>query len=315
MSTYKRIGLAAVSAATLVAVAGCQGSGTDGKAAADKAPRFQSRATAIKTLTAAYEKTAEAKSAKVEMTMSMPAGLDGGGDMKMSGVMGWDPTVLDMTMSGSALSAGDPDAPEQIRMVMRDNVMYMDMGKAALAEMDGKRWMKMDFGAMADKMAEEGADPQLQKALTGGMENMNQDPAQQMALLLESENLKHLGTETVAGQKADHYKGKLTVAEMLESNDSLDFLEGKDREELLKNMEKSGIKGYDTEVWVNKDGYPVKMDVGMESPEGTVEIHQTFSDYGAKAQVEVPPASQTFDVLKMLEELEGLGLEEGGLEG
>ncbi|MER7172794.1 hypothetical protein [Streptomyces mesophilus] len=312
MSTHKRIGLAAVSAAALVAVAGCQGSGTDGKAAADKAPKFQSRTTAIKTLTAAYEKTAEAKSAKVEMTMSMPAGLEGGGDMKMSGVMGWDPSVVDMTISGSALTQGDPEAPERMRVVMRDSVMYMDMGKAALAEMDGKRWMKMDLGAMAEKAGE--GDKALQEAMTGGLDNMNQDPARQMALLLESENLKHLGTETVAGQKADHYKGKLSVKEMLESNKSFDFLEGKDRDELLKNVEKSGIEGYDTEVWVNEDGYPVKMNVGMESPQGTVEIKQTFSDYGAKAEVEVPPASQTFDIMEMLEELEGLGAE-GGLEG
>ncbi|MFI6939223.1 hypothetical protein ACIBI4_08140 [Streptomyces sp. NPDC050418] len=311
MSTYKRIGLAVVSAAALVAVAGCQGSETGGKAADKAAPRVKSRASAIEALTVAYEKTAEAKSAKVEMTMSMPAGLDGGGDMKMSGVMGWDPAVMDMTMTGSALTAGDPDAPDQIRMVMQDDVMYMDMGEKAPAEMDGKRWMKMDFGAIADKMAEEGADPQMQKALTGGMDNMNQDPAQQMALLLESPSLKHLGSETVAGQKTDHYKGKLTVKEMLEANKSFDFLEGEDRDELLKNVEKSGIEGYDTEVWVNKDGYPVKMDVGMETPQGTVEINQTFSDYGAKAAVEVPSDSETFDMLKMLEELE----QAGGMEG
>ncbi|SDK72523.1 hypothetical protein [Streptomyces indicus] len=303
MNAYKRIGMAAVSAAALVAVAGCQGSETDGKAA-DKAPKLQSRASAVEALTVAYEKTAEAKSARVEMTMSIPGAP---GETKMSGVMGWDPTVMDMTMSGAAFSE-TPGAPERIRMVWRDNVMYMDMGAEAPAEMDGKRWMKMDLAAIAKKS---GA-PGLEQKLTGGIDNMNQDPAKQMAMLLESPSLKHLGSATVSGEKTQHYKGTLTVAEMLKTNESAyDFLDEKDRKELLKNAETAGIEGYDTEVWVNEDGYPVKLNLGIDSPEGTIEMTQTYSDYGAKAQVEVPPASQTFDLMQMLEELE----QAGGLEG
>jgi hypothetical protein len=58
-------------------------------------------------LTAAYKKTAAAKSAKVRMTM--PATMDGGGNMEMTGTMEWDPTVMDMAMKGSALQA-DPDS-------------------------------------------------------------------------------------------------------------------------------------------------------------------------------------------------------------
>ncbi|MBC9719308.1 hypothetical protein H9Y04_43030 [Streptomyces sp. TRM66268-LWL] len=303
MKTYKRIGMAAVSTAALVAVAGCQGSGADDKAA-DKAPKLQSRATAVKTLTAAYEKTAEAKSAKVEMTMSIPGSL---GETKMSGVMGWDPTVMDMTMSGAPF-ADRPGAPEQIRMIWRDNVMYMDMGSAAPAELDGKRWMKMDLGAMAEKA---GA-PGLEQKLTGGIDNMNQDPAKQMAMLLESPSLKHLGSTTIDGQKTQHYKGTLTIEEMLDTNESAyEFLDEKDRQELLKNAEKSGIKGYDTEIWVNEDGYPAKVNLGIDSPEGAIEMTQTYSDYGAKAEVEVPPAAETLDMMKMFEELG----QDGGLEG
>ncbi|MDG4857245.1 hypothetical protein P8605_03600 [Streptomyces sp. T-3] len=299
MGIKKRAGIAIVTTATLVGAAACQSGGGTKDKGADAAPKFQSRAGAVKVLTAAYEKTAAAKSAKVEMTMKMPAGVEGGGDMKMSGVMGWDPTVMDMTMSGSALAAGDPNAPENIRMVWRDNVMYMDMGKAAAADMDGKRWMKMDLGAIA----KESGDKALEKQMTGGLENMSQDPSQQMALLLESPNLKHLGSETVDGQKAAHYKGTLTVKEMLEANKSLDVLEKKDRDKLLENIEKTGIEGYDTEVWVNEDNYPVKMDVGMDTPQGKVQITQTYSEYGAKATVEAPPASQTFDLMEMMGEL------------
>ncbi|MFC5954278.1 hypothetical protein ACFP51_07190 [Streptomyces pratens] len=66
------------------------------------------------------------------------------------------------------------------------------------------------------------------------------------------------------------------------------------------------MKGYDTEVWVNEDDYPVKMVLGMKSGEGTVDITAHYSDYGAQAKVEAPPAKDTVDLFEMLQ-----GLEEG----
>ncbi|MBQ0986214.1 hypothetical protein KBZ10_17180 [Streptomyces sp. F63] len=300
-SVWKRLGAAAASVAVLAGVAGCGGdektSGAPEKAAGEQ-KTILSPAEAI---TAAFEKTAEAKSAKVRMTMSMPDSAEGGGEMEMSGVMGWDPMVMDMTMSGSALAngGGAKGGPKSMRMMWLDNVMYMDMGAEAGAEMDGKRWMKMDIAAMAEASGDEA----LSKQMTGGLEEMNQDPAQQMAMLLESPNLKDLGEEKVEGMQTRHYKGTLSVKEMMEANESLKLLDAKERKELIANLEKSGITGYDTEVWVNEDNYPVKMDIGMDSPEGTVNISAVYSDYGAKADVTAPPAAETFDFTEMMEEL------------
>lgn len=264
---------------------------------------------AVQVITAAYEKTVEAKSAKINMTMSMPTSMDVGGDMKMSGIMGWDPAVMDVTMSGSAFAA-DPQAPERIRMIFRDKVMYMDMGAAAAKDMNGKRWMKMDLEAAAKASGDKAMEQ-----MTAGLDNMNQDPAQQLALLLDSPSLKHVGSEKIGGEQTQHYKGKLTVKEMLDSNKSLDVLGAKDREQLLDTIEKAGIKAYDTEVWVNEDDLPVRMDVGIDSPEGAIDISMTLSDYGAKAEVEVPPAADTFDLFETLKGM-GKGLGAGsGLEG
>ncbi|MFE7568288.1 hypothetical protein ACFU76_15215 [Streptomyces sp. NPDC057539] len=281
-SVWRRGGVSLAAVAVIAAVAGCQGQ-SDGGAA-------QSTSGAADVITAAFKKTSEAKSAKVRMTMSMPAGAGAAGNMEMTGVMGWDPTVMDMTMDGSALAA-DASAPDKIRMVWVDNVMYMDMGADAAKEMDGKRWMKLDLGAVAEASGDEAA----QKQLAGGLENMNQDPAQQLALLLDSPNLKHLGSEKVDGVQAEHYKGTLTLDELVKSQGSLDVLSAKERADLLDSMKKSGLKGYDTEVWVNEDDYPVKMDVGMDTAQGDINISMHYSDYGAKAQVQAPPAGETFD--------------------
>ncbi|MFI1422768.1 hypothetical protein ACH4VX_33340 [Streptomyces sp. NPDC020731] len=314
MAAWKRAGVCLTAAAVVAGVAGCQdsdGGGTKKKAADSAESKTQTQNEMTKVLQAAFKNTSEAKSSKVRMTMTMPAAVDGGGTMELSGVQGWDPAVMDVTMKGSALTAGDPDAPEQIRMIMLDNAMYMDMGAKQAAEMDGKRWMKMDFAAIA----EASGDAEIQKQMTSGLENMNQDPAQQLALLLESPSLKHVGPEKVDGVQTQHYKGTLSFEEMLDANKSTDgLLSAKEREELLANVEKTGLKGYDTQVWVNEDNYPVKMVVGMKMAQGTMNMTANYSDYGAKAEVEAPPAKDTFDLMEMLKELEGLGADsEAGL--
>ncbi|MFI0823748.1 hypothetical protein ACH4Q7_04720 [Streptomyces roseolus] len=290
-STWKRAGVATLSAAALVAgLAGCDDGDAKavGKALGDP----------LQALTAAYEKTSAAKSAKIQMTMSIEGAGPESGTMEMTGVQGWAPASMDITMKGSMLSAGNPDAPEQMRMVMLDNVMYMDMGEKQAAEMDGKRWMKLDLKAAA---AESG-DKALQKQMTGGLDNMNQDPSQQLALLLDSPDLKHVGAEKVNGMETEHYKGTLTFEQMLAANESSKLLSKEEHDKLIENVKKTGLKGYETEVWVNKDGYPARMDIGMEMAEGKVRIRADYSDYGTKSAVQAPPASETVDLFKMLQE-------------
>ncbi|MER5440759.1 hypothetical protein [Streptomyces sp. NPDC002790] len=298
VSVRRVVGAAAATALLCSAVAACGGG--DDKGSEKKASGTGSQSVA-QAVTAAYKKTSAAKSAKVDMTMKMPAAAQGGGDMKMSGTMGWDPTVMDMTMSGSAFAAGGADAPKNIRMLMKDNVMYMDMGAAAAKSMDGKRWMKMDLAAVA----KESGDEKLASQMTGSLDNMNQDPAKQIAVLLDSPNLKHLGSATVDGAETEHYKGKLTVDEMLGKNDSLKVLSKSERDQLLKSVKKAGIKNYDTELWINKDDLPVRLDVTMDSSQGAVQMSEKFSDYGAAVKASTPPASQTFDMMQMLKELGG----------
>ncbi|MFD3628936.1 MULTISPECIES: LolA-like protein [Streptomyces] len=308
MAVWKRAGVCLTAAAVVAGVAGCQGGDSDEggkkKAGGSAESAVQSQTEMTKVLQAAFKNTSEAKSSKVRMTMTMPAGPGGGGTMEMSGVQGWDPAVMDVTVKNSALSAAGPDAPEQTRVIMLDGVLYSDMGAEQAAEMDGKRWMKMDFGAMA----EASGDPAVQKQMTGGMENMNQDPSQQLALLLESKSLKHVGPEKVDGVRTQHYKGTLSIEEMLDANKGFDgMFTAEEREQLVANMKKTGLKGYDTEVWVNEDNYPAKMVVGMQMSEGTMKMTTHYSDYGAAAEVEAPPAKDTLDFMEMIKGLEELG--------
>ncbi|MFF7182123.1 hypothetical protein [Streptomyces sp. NPDC008121] len=301
MSTGKRAAVCLTAVAVVAGLAGCQ----DGEKGGKSAGAPENRQTATQVIQAAYKKTSAAKSAKVRMTMTMPAALEGGGSMTMTGVQGWNPTVMDMTMKGSMLRAAGGDGPSRMRMIMLDNAMYMDMGVARAAEMDGKRWMKLDLKAAADASGDKG----LQKQLTGGLESANQDPSQQLALLLESPDLKHVGAEKIDGVDTRHYKGTLSFEQMLDSNKGASsVLSAKEREELIASVEKAGMKGYDTEVWVDEDGYPARMLVDMTMAQGTVRLEAHYSDYGAQATVQAPPAEDTVDLFGMLKELgSGLG--------
>ena len=305
MSAWKRAGVALTATAVVVGVAGCQDGGPKAADAPAK-PQTQSLEDVTKVIQAAYTKTSEAKAAKIRMTIEMTgAGVDSG-TTTMTGVQGWDPAAMDVTMSGGMFAgAGAAGMPEKIRMIMRDNVMYMDMGAEQAAEMDGKRWMKMDFAGMA-----KGSDAVLGKSMSQGMGGMNQDPAQQLALLLEAPGIKHIGPEKVEGVDAQHYKGAIAFEDMLKANKSFDGMPKADRDKLVATMKESGIKGYDTELWVNGDGYPVKMVVGMKLPEGTMNMTAFYSDYGTKTSVEAPPAKDTFDLMEMLK-----GIGEGAGEG
>ncbi|MCQ6555175.1 hypothetical protein NPS70_18555 [Streptomyces sp. C10-9-1] len=302
----RRAGAAAVALAAVVGIAGCTGGDDKAAEAPAKAPakaKLQSREAATEALTTAFSKTSEAKSARVYMTMTLP-GPAAVGSMEMDGVLGWNPGAMDLTVTRESFEE-NPSAPGEARMIMQDGVMYLDMGADAAAGMDGKRWMKLDMAALA----EQSGDKDLQKQLTGGLDNLNQDPAAQLAILLDSPNLKHVGSEKIGDVDTEHYEGSLTVAEMLEANSSLDVLTPEQREELLGSVEQSGIENYDIEVWVDGDGYPARMNMGMDTPEGVIAMTAEYSDYGAEIAVETPPADQTVDLAEMLAEL-GAAMEE-----
>lgn len=303
MTAWRRAGVALTATAVVTGVAGCQGADAKKAAEAPVKVAAQGAEAMTKALTAAFEKTSAARSVKVDATIEMTGAGAQSGTTRMTGVQGWDPAVMDVTMTGSMLGGrggAQPGMPEKMHMIMRDNVMYMDMGTEMAAQFQGKRWMKMDFAAMA----EETGDPALQKQMTKGLEGMNQDPAQQLSLLLKSPNLKHVGPEKAEGVDVQHYKGTLSVEDMLKSNKAYDdVVPEKDRKTLLDSVRKSGIKGYDTDVWVNADGYPVRMVVGVKMPQGSMRMTARYTDYGTRATVQAPPATDTFDLVKVLKDL------------
>ncbi|MFG2618483.1 hypothetical protein ACGFXC_12735 [Streptomyces sp. NPDC048507] len=309
MLTYRKRAAGAALAAVLLAAGAtaCGGAAKDGAgkaapSAASVRPSAPAPAAgnATEALTAAYKKTSAAKSAKVRMTMKTSGAL-GDETVEMTGVQGWDPQVMDMTMKGGFGVSGI----DSMRMIMDKDVMYMELPADAetAALMDGKRWMKIDVKAAA----EASGDAEALKKLGGvgdlGGVEQSQDPAKQLGLLLASPNVKLLGSEKVGGADAQHYKGTLSFEEMLAANKGATALPEADRTQLVEAMKKAGIKGYDMDVWVDKDGYPARMKVSMGMAEGTLDMDASYSDYTSTATVQAPPANETVDLFGMLSKM------------
>lgn len=319
MSAYRRKAAGAALAAVLLVggATACDSGkkGDSGRAAGaptgSSAPSAQAGVaaaggSATEALTAAYRKTSAAKSAKVRMTMKMP-GAGGGESIEMAGVQGWDPQVMDITMKGALGGSG----VDGMRMVMAKDVMYMELpaDSPMSAAMDGKHWMKLDMKAAAEASGDAEVLKKLGVGGTGGMSGMdqNQDPAKQLALLLASPDVKLVGSEKVDGADARHYKGTLTFEEMLAANEGSKALPEADRAKLTEAMRKAGIKGYDMDVWVNKDGYPVRMKVAIGTPQGSMDVDASYSDYATTARVQTPPENEALDLFAMLKELGATG--------
>ncbi|MGW6571029.1 hypothetical protein ACWGAN_02495 [Streptomyces sp. NPDC054945] len=299
MAAYRRKSIGAALAAVLLVggTTACEGGAT----ARPDRPVVDGATT--EALAAAYKKTSAAGSAKFRMTMSMPGSPGAGGTVEMSGVQGWDPQVMDVTVKG-ALPVGS--GADSMRMIMSNDVMFMEAPKDSpmTAGLGGKRWVKLDL----DAVAQASGDAEALKKLSGtiGLDR-NQDPAKQLALLLGSPNVKHLGPEKVDGVEAERYQGTLTLEEMSAADTSAAPLSDAERSRLVEATKKAGIKGYDMDVWVDKDGYPVHMKVGIGTPQGTLKMDAHYADYGTAATVRTPPESETFDLFAMFKRLSELG--------
>ncbi|WKU45471.1 hypothetical protein Q3V23_16110 [Streptomyces sp. VNUA116] len=303
-STWKRLSLSVTAVALLAGVAACGGGEKGGKAASGasaKAEKQPAAGVSVEAVNAAFKKTQAAKSAKFEMTMKMPGLGDQPLSVRSSGVMSWDPTAVDQRMTGLP---GKDGAPAESHSLTIGTATYTDMGEEGAAKNDGKRWMKVDLAAMAK---ESGNDSKGLQQLLGGGQGQSQDPAKQMALLKASPNVKLVGEETVGGKKAQHYKGTLTAEEAVKSNQSLDGLGEKDRQELLDTIKQAGITQYDMDVWLDSGDLPVKLVMNMDTSKGRMEISETLTDYGTPVSVQAPPADQTVDLLERLKKMKETG--------
>ncbi|GAB2932665.1 hypothetical protein GCM10022245_73610 [Streptomyces mayteni] len=217
--------------------------------------------------------------------------------------MSWaDGIAMDATMSGEAFAL-TPEAPSEMRVVMLDDVMYMNLGETFATEFEGREWMMMDIGAMV----EESGDPTLQEAMDLGFSESNQDPAAQTALLLQSPDIEAVGEETLDGVTTQHYQGTVSVEDALANNAGAEFLTEEERQELVDAMNASGVEEYDIDLWIDENDFPVQIRQAFDSEMGPVTTEMRYSDLGSDVQVAAPEEGTYVDLMELMESM-GAGL-------
>ncbi|MCX5606303.1 MULTISPECIES: hypothetical protein [unclassified Streptomyces] len=258
-----RAGIAMAGAALLVGgLTACGGdkAGAGDKAKADGGKAAEAKAqTPVDAVKASYLKTVAAKFAKAELSTVGSDGKTSG----QSGTKGWYPSSHDVTLKGE-----EPDS----RSVMIGDIVYTQMDKP----LEGKTWMKMN-------LAKDGK-PGIR---------LNEDPAEYLAMLLGQTKLTLVGAEQTDGVDAQHYKGSLTNADLLAADESTKVMEEKNRQYLHDSVKH--ITAFEVDLWIGKDGYPVRVDSVSTDGKGTSKTTAKFSAFGTATPVTAPPADQVVD--------------------
>ncbi|MFY1672252.1 hypothetical protein ACN27G_20170 [Plantactinospora sp. WMMB334] len=274
MSRWKNAAVLTISALTALALTAC-GSGTDAPGESKQPSVLEQLASDLKgSLQKVVDKTGTTDS--VTMTME---GTAAGEKIKMQGSLDLrDPVKAEMTMEG-------PDgAPTTIRMI--GAVIYVEVPEADRADLDGKRWFKMDLSAAG---AQAGMDYAKQ------LEDV--DPTKQVKTLLATEGTTVVGEETLNGVPTVHYTVTAPVATYLGQ------LESDARKTVEQELTKNGVKEVKIDLWVDEQYLPRRAHMVM----GTMsDMTIDYTDYGKPVNIETPAASETADFAEMLKDLQGL---------
>jgi len=252
-------------------------------------------------LAAAATKTTETGSAKLTMTLGMALPgtpervditLEGAFDLeKQRGRLDLDYGNLIEALGPSALqvSAFLPD-----RMIFNAKAFYLRMPNLAELVPGGKKWVKLDIDELG---AQQGID------ITGVDQLGQADPAQLLALLQSIEgSIEDLGTETVRGQEAKHYRATINMAKLATTAppEQQALLEGQ-----LEQLSQLGLDNLPVEVWIDDQDRVVRMSSTIAVPDtgtgaGTISFDVELYDFGVPVKIKTPGKKQVTNVDKLL---------------
>jgi hypothetical protein len=249
-------------------------------------------------IAAAAVRTTAAKSARMHMVMKATGVEETAGEPQDFQIvadgrmeLGRARGVLTMDIG----SLGLPGAAGKMEIRFIDTVAYMKMPlDEELPLPAGKKWMKLDFGAMA---SEEGFNFSDFQSFGMG------DPAEILSFLKEAGSVTRIGSETIRGTKATHYKATIDLTKVVADADEADRAE-------LKQLFGSSGEGLPMDVWIGADGLLRRMDFvmnlsGLEGAgkEAKMAMRMEMFDFGISlVDVVAPPAAEVVDFAEMMDE-------------
>jgi len=261
------------------------------------APGGGNNSEAIQLISAAAIANNEAGTSKVSMEMTMGAA---GQSLNMvgEGAMDVDAELARMTVS---MSSEDPamglPSMGDIEMVMAGMTVYTKYPPELAAQLPGnKPWAMIDMQAVGES---QGMDFGAMSQMGGG-----NDPSQILQYLRGvSGDAQTLGEEEIRGVGTTHYKAEIDLNKAVEQapEDLRDALRMS-----IETMKKQlGTASIPIEVWVGDDGYVHRMAMHMKTGEDApqpfqMDMTMEFYDFGEPVKVEIPDASQVYDMTEMM---------------
>jgi hypothetical protein len=270
----RRVALAIATALALTGTAACTSSESSGKPGADRG----TRAGSLAALRSAERSTDRAASARVRSTTVMGSQLS----LDADGALGWGDGLtgtLTITYTGGS-TAESLRALGVTSMEARylPDAYYARMSEAFARKAGGKHWIKYVYDDL--------------RALGGGAdfaEQMrNTTPNQSVKLLLDSEDVRRVGREKVAGRTATHYSGTVVVSDVADA-------------QLKRQLQQAQVTSETVDVWVDERNLLVKKVEKSRTANGELTQTAYYSDYGVRVSAAKPPASDTEDFRKLLE--------------
>ncbi|MEV0171957.1 hypothetical protein AB0I00_12680 [Streptomyces sp. NPDC050803] len=263
-----------LTAAALVATTAC---GADSvKDAADAVDQTDAIMAA---LSRATDRTEELGSAEVQMTTDLGTGTP----IAMDGTYSWgDGMAYDVQMDTKAAQMQTLQDDETIRMLLVDGAYYYNIDPQTSGPLQGKDWMKVEASAILGSGSE-------------ALAQSSGDPTASLKGLKYASNVEDLGTETVNGQSATHYRAEIDSEDMGQFGDTLS------NGDSLFGSAAGGVDSVTMDIWVNDKDLPVRLKQVM----GTMKVTMDFEKFGATAEVEAPPAANTADVTEEIKDAAG----------
>jgi hypothetical protein len=189
-------------------------------------------------------------------------------------------TSGDVTMTGDIAGMGDKLDDLQLAMKMR----IPGTGTAQLRIVDAAFYMKIPGLGVGSKWLKVPLDdPTNPLGSVYSQLATFTDPDALAASYSAFQKFTDLGTETVDGVEARHYRVTVDTAKSLKAS-GLDEIGGLPLKDLLKSMPRQTT----SELWLDGDNHIVKMT--SDASISTYEIH--YSDWGKPVHVSAPPKSQ-----------------------
>ncbi|MFD7897924.1 DUF6612 family protein [Streptomyces sp. NPDC059743] len=284
-TTYRNIAATALAGALLCGTAAC--SAESGKPAAEsKTDGGEAPAKTVEmSPVAAVQKAAANNEKFTSISYTMKGSVPGEGTIEGEASMSMKPIAVQMKMRGEV-----EGEQQEFEIRITSDGMYMNGGKEAAAEMDGKSWIKFPMEALSKG----GENP-----LGGLSSQVDKNPAAESGTLTAAKDLKKVGEETVDGVSTTHYTGTLTLEQMTAAlgNDA----KAKEKsEKTLKTYKDMGVDKLTMDMWIDGEDHTKQFRTRGESKKGPLDMTITFVDFNKPVTIKAPPASETVDLAEMM---------------